>query len=107
MRGRCVLLVAAGEAAGARVWIRRRLAWRLGEEGSHARAVQRHVASTLRTEHVPVPSPSHRVGLDHVSVMAAVGFKKLIKDAALELKVYNIDQMARLFNLKGGAKVSG
>ena len=35
----------------------------------------------------------------------AAGFKQLIKDARLELKVYDINQMSRLFNLKGGAKV--
>ena len=35
----------------------------------------------------------------------AAGFKQLVKDARLELKVYDIDQMCRLFNLKGGAKV--
>lgn len=37
--------------------------------------------------------------------MRLVGFKKLIKDSGLELKVYDIGQMSRLFNLKGGAKV--
>jgi glucan phosphorylase len=34
-------------------------------------------------------------------------FKQLIKDARLELKVYDITQMTRLFNLKGGAKGIG
>lgn len=38
-------------------------------------------------------------------VHRAAGFKQLIKDARLELKVYDITQMTRLFNLKGGAKV--
>ena len=33
------------------------------------------------------------------------GFKRLVKDAGLELKVYDIGQISRLFNLKGGAKV--
>ena len=37
--------------------------------------------------------------------MRLSGFKKLIKEAGLELKVYDIGQMSRLFNLKGGAKV--
>ena len=37
--------------------------------------------------------------------MRAVGFKRLIKDAGLERKVYNIDQMTRLFNLTAGLKV--
>ena len=37
--------------------------------------------------------------------MLAAGFKQLVKDARLELKVYDINQMSRLFNLKGGAKV--
>ena len=35
-----------------------------------------------------------------------MGFKKLIKDSGLELKAYDIDKMSRLFNLKGGAKVT-
>ena len=36
---------------------------------------------------------------------AAAGFKKLVKDANLELKVYDMEQMSRLFMIKGGAKV--
>ena len=40
-------------------------------------------------------------------VHRAAGFKQLIKDARLELKVYDITQMTRLFNLKGGAKGIG
>ena len=42
-----------------------------------------------------------------VVLLLAAGFKQLVKDARLELKVYDIDQMARLFNLKGGAKGLG
>ena len=37
--------------------------------------------------------------------MRAVGFKKLIKDAGLELKVFDLEQMSRLFAVKSGAKV--
>lgn len=33
------------------------------------------------------------------------GFKRLVKDSGLEVKVYNLQQMSRLFNLRGGAKV--
>ena len=33
-----------------------------------------------------------------------VGFKRMVKDAALERKVYNIDQMTKLFNLTAGLK---
>ena len=36
--------------------------------------------------------------------MRLSGFKRLVKESGLEVKVYNIDQMSRLFNLKGGAK---
>jgi hypothetical protein len=35
----------------------------------------------------------------------AVGFKRLVKDAGIERKVYNIDQISRLFNLTAGLKV--
>ena len=39
--------------------------------------------------------------------MRAVGFKKLIKDAGLELKVFDLEQMSRLFAVKSGAKGNG
>ena len=37
----------------------------------------------------------------------AAGFKKLVKDANLELKVYDMEQMSKLFMQKGGAKGIG
>ena len=39
--------------------------------------------------------------------VGAAGFKKLVKDANLELKVYDMEQMSRLFMQKGGAKGIG
>ena len=39
--------------------------------------------------------------------MYVAGFKKLIKDANLELKVYDMDMMCRLFMQMGGAKGIG
>ena len=41
----------------------------------------------------------------HALARPAAGFKKLVKDANLELKVYDMEQMSRLFMVKGGAKV--
>ena len=55
-----------------------------------------HATAATPLTHTTLP-PVHR----------AAGFKQLIKDARLELKVYDITQMTRLFNLKGGAKGIG
>jgi hypothetical protein len=81
------------------------------------------LASPCITPHLPFPllntrrrsapcTVSHATAaatpLTHTTlppVHRAAGFKQLIKDARLELKVYDITQMTRLFNLKGGAKV--
>ena len=43
----------------------------------------------------------------NVPPACAAGFKKLIKDANLELKVYDMDMMCRLFMQMGGAKGIG
>ena len=45
--------------------------------------------------------------MDAATRLRMAGFKQLIKDARMELKVYNMEQLARLFNLKGGAKGIG
>jgi hypothetical protein len=42
---------------------------------------------------------------DRAARAPPAGFKKLVKDANLELKVYDMEQMSRLFMVKGGAKV--
>ena len=36
-----------------------------------------------------------------------MGFKKLVKDAGLELKVFDLEAMSRLFAVKSGAKGNG
>ena len=55
--------------------------------------------------HRPTPDALPRERIPSARASFAAGFKRLVKDAALELKVYDINQQSRLFNLKGGAKV--
>ena len=45
--------------------------------------------------------------LEQATRLRLAGFKKLIKDANLELKVYDMEQMSRLFMQVGGAKGVG
>ena len=45
--------------------------------------------------------------LEQATRLRLAGFKKLIKDANLELKVYDMEQMSRLFMTTGGAKGVG
>ena len=45
--------------------------------------------------------------LEQATRLRLAGFKKLVKGANLELKVYDMEQMSRLFMVKGGAKGLG
>jgi hypothetical protein len=58
-----------------------------------SRAALPLVTRSFPPRSVPSPPPT------------AAGFKRLMKDTGLELKVYNVDKQCRLFNLVGGAKV--
>ena len=84
--------------------------WAVADRRRH-----RHIAAAATTVRLRVlwrlPLLAMVAGAHRVSpfarVPSAAGFKKLVKDANLELKVYDMEQMSRLFMQKGGAKGIG